>query len=397
MAFGFIFNQNNGITINVGVLIAQGDTDGITDDFSADNPLTVNRRLTVRRQLFERMRFYGQNDCVFIPYANEEQMKQDVAAHKLECAYVLTAAVEDYATDGAIITYRSPMTVTDKVLDLLTAAAYLEVMAGELGAEILIPYLDASEGTLGTEDSRTDGSLANDNRTAIAEDIQQRAEDYLQAGALMDMRLIETGRAVSVADAPYKRLLHTLTGLFGWLVALLTAMGLAGDTEKAVAVRLKTTGRRGYRLAGYAVVFSITALFLCITLCAGAWLFPGTGMGWKTEILMSLTYALALTGTSVLLASWLRADAFPAVISFVFIFGALAGGTAFDIREVLASVSFLRYFCLNYYYAYGVLGDSPWCLAAVLTVIGLVSGTLDMLTDRLLYRFIVRFSHRFSG
>lgn len=364
LALGLIFNQSTGLTIRAGVLAPE---------------------TALAQRVVSLMRYYGQKDCEIVSYADEEQMKRDVAAHRLECAYVLPAAVGE--TDGAIRTYRSPMTVTDKVLDLIVAAAYLETMAGELGAEVLTPYQSDM-----TADAVTDTST-DTGRAEIAEmaaDIQSRAEEYLRDGALMEMVLIESGADTTASEealnSPYRRLFHGLTGLFALLLALLCAMGLAGDTDKAVLNRIKSTGRGGggYGLAGCAVVFVAVALFLCLTVTAGGWVYPGLAYAWPAEVVMALAYAWALAGVSALLAGALRADAFPALISFVFIFAALLGGVFFDIREVLRAAGFTRFLFLNYYYLDGITHTAvfPWQQASLLAGVGLVAGALALRVTR---------------
>ncbi|MDR1665417.1 MAG: hypothetical protein LBR83_10945 [Clostridiales bacterium] len=345
LALGLIFNHPGGLSLRVGVL-------------ETDAPVAL--------RTLKSLRYYSEGFCEIVGYGDGETMRLDVSARKIDCAYVITPGAEGLETKGAIIAYRSPATVAGRVMDLIVAAAYLENFAGELGREVLTPLITEME---------------NVYPEKIPADLQSRADAYLKDGALMEMVLAETGGAVLNAPepAPYRRLFHGLVGLFGWLLALLCAMGLAGDTDRAVLNRLKTAGRGGwaFQFAGMCVLFAVTAAFTFVTVAAGGVFYPGLTAGMGKEILMGFSYAAALTGVASLFAALARAEAFPALIMFAFIFAALLGGAFFDIREVLAQAGFTRFLFPPYYYLEGTVGSAtgmPWPQAAILAGIGATAG-----------------------
>jgi hypothetical protein len=238
----------------------------------------------------------------------------------------------------------------------------VETRAGELGAEVLSPYGEEL------------GEVVD------AAHIQALADAYLIDGALMEMVLLESGSGAAAEEpaAPYRRLFHGLTALCALLLALVCAMRLAGDTQKAAAVRVRSAGRlgAGFVLTGGVLAGIAAGAFIGVTVSAGGLIYPGLVVDAKTEILMGTSYALALGGLTSVLTVLLKTDMFPALISFVFIFAALLGGVFFDLREVMASWAFLRFFFLNYYYLDGI-GQGPyvlpWSQAAILSGVGFIA------------------------
>jgi hypothetical protein len=182
-------------------------------------------------------------------------------------------------------------------------------------------------------------------------------------------------------------LFHSLTGLCGWLLALLCAMGLSGDTDKTVAARITSTGRNpaGYRLAGSWVLFTAVTAFTGATVWMGNLIYPGISSGFFIEWMMTVSYAACLSGFGLLLTAHVRADFFPALVTFGFIFAALLGGAFFDIREVLASASAARFFFPSYYYLEGVMAGGEGAAvpsAVILWAAGVVCGGLGLKTRR---------------
>ena len=330
IALGLIFNRETG-SIGVGVYIME-----------ADNGAYIAER-TIRS-----MEYYSKNDFAIHRYTNEEQMKQDVSARKLDCAYTLTPFTGELMTEQAIISYRSPGSIANNIVDLIMAAAYLENFAGVLAYEALQPFI--------TEMNITDSG-------DIASIIQNMADGYLIDGALMDIEFVEYGMPMTQgqASAPYRPLFHRLIGLFGLFSALLCAMGLSGDTDKTILNRLKSTGTNGwvYKLAGIAVVFIVSTVFNVTTTIAGNFLFPGLSPSAGLVFIYAISYALALSGIAVFLSTYVNNVFFPAITTFIIIFATLLGGVLFDIREIMPAAAFLRHMFPNYFYASGILGLGP--------------------------------------
>jgi hypothetical protein len=287
--------------------------------------------LRIKVGVYPAMDLYS-DDCEIIPYTDENQMRLDVAAFKLECAYA-------FPMDGGKITaYRSPWTVSGGVVDLLVAAAYVESMAGELGGEVLRPFLDTP--------------------MDIAAEVQRLTGNYLADGVLMDTVYVEIGEGVKpqTAAAPYRRLFKGLTGLLGLLLALLCGMGFT-ETEASIKNRLRAAGRNAglYNLTGMAVVFFITGLFLTGMLLIGNFLYPGVVLQIQSEIITGWAFAFASAGLAVLAGGVLKSNGIGWIV-FIFIASALFSGALFDIGEIWSAASFARFLFLNYYFTEGQTG-----------------------------------------
>jgi hypothetical protein len=333
LALGIIFNQETGMRIRVGLLDAEP-------------------------ALISRAQYYAQADCEIIVYTDLEQMKLDVAAHKLESAYVFPINENDLIT-----AYRSPWTVSGAVLDLIIAAAYVEGLAGVLGEEALAPFADRM----------------SDPDDKIDEMIQAKTENYLRDGVLMETVYVETGSGIHKGPAvPYRRLFHGLTGLFGLLLALLYAMG-TGGADTALVSRIRAAGRSagGYAMVGVAVTGFITGLFMNATVLAGGVLYPGVVQRWGTELLLGWVFAFAAAGLAMVLNKLFKSDGAGLAV-FLFIAAGLLGGAIFDIREIWANAAFTRYLFPNHYYLEGIL-QAGGLQMVVLAVIGLVSSCLCIL------------------
>lgn len=263
-----------------------------------------------------------------IRYNDRERMRQDVANRRLELAY----AAEEDGEEGLITLYVSPATVTDRVINLLVAAGYLESIAGEIGARILPSELQADENEL-----------------------QARVDEILADGPLMDRVVVIYGQEYpaqaegQTGPAPFRRLFHGMLALFGQLLAMLCALGLTGQDEREVGNRLKAVKKnKVYTLAGAAVVFALTGLIMLAVILLGLWAFPSTWV--RSDALPFLIYLLVITFISFILAIKLPDGVYPAILVLAFIFTALMGGVIFDLREVFYSVGFLRYLFPSYYY-----------------------------------------------
>jgi hypothetical protein len=313
LALGLLFNRETGLRIRVGVLANDS-------------------------ALISRVQYYAAGDCEIVVYTDIGQMKLDVAAHKLECAYMLP-----YNGHETITAFRSPWTVSDGVLDLMVAAAYIEGIAGDLGKEVLEPFRDRM----------------TDPDVNLAVPIQALVNEYLGGGALMEMIYVEPGDRVGEEPAaPYRRLFHGLTGLFGLLLALLCGMGLA-ETGTSALSRLQTAGRGagGYALAGVAVVWLTTGLFITVTVLIGNIIYPGVVLNRGMEMVTGWGFSFAMAGLAALLAKLAKNDGV-GLTAFIFIAAALLGGTVFDIREIWEAAAVTRFLFPNYYYLEGITRSS---------------------------------------
>jgi hypothetical protein len=296
LALGFVFNEESGLRFRVGVL--QPDTE---------------RAEYLTTQFIS---YAGENADVVI-YSDEERLKLDVSAHKLECAYV-------FGFDRAVA-YRSEWTVADKVFDLCAAASYTGKLAGELGAEVL-------------------------GEETLTDEIQARADEYLNDGPLMGIEyatretsspIQQTGQA-----APYRSLFHRLLGL----AALLPAMFYAMSASYGVAAEARLKAERIFKIAGFLTALVLSFTFIVLTLIIGNLLFPGVVLSWPQSLLTAFALAWAGAGISALLAAFVPPDAFPAVIALAVILAAIFGGAVFNMREVYAQAGFISYLFPNYYY-----------------------------------------------
>lgn len=326
LALGLLFNNPGGVSIQIGIL-------------HSGDPVSTH--------VENSLRAYGGMDWTIVTYTDIEQLRQDVAARRLELGYVLMES-------GTIHVYISPATMTSSVSNLLVAAAYLETIAGEIGAETLAVHIEAE-----------------------AEFIQARAESYLAYGPLMERILIVHGTAGEVTEAaPYRRLFHGLTVLFAWALALLYAM----NNDNAAFRRVQMAGRGlTYILSGVGTVYVLCGVVVFVTIAAGEWLYPGIWMG--HEFLAILAYLWAISGLAVLLSFWLREELFPPIFSLLFLAKALIGGVIFDLREILDTVSFIRFLFPSHYYMMAVEAPNLGAVG-VLFMVGLIAITLAVTKGR---------------
>ena len=314
LALGLIFNRPGGLSIQIGVW----------HDGSAR-----------MQRIEESLRAYGGTDWTLIVYTDADIMRNDVAARRLEMAYLLT--------DERILVYTSPMTVMDNVTNLLVAAAFLEQTAGAVGAQALLRYTDlAPEG--------------------LAVAVQARVDDYLADGPFMERVVVTHGlpAAAAATDAPFRRLFQGLTALATLVFALLCAKNFTRADEKALRFRVHRRGRgASYVLANVATTFVLAGGLMTATLVAGAVLYPGV---WHVGALpVALWYAGAVSGLSVLAALTVRETLFPVLFSTAFLFTALLGGVVFDLREVLRAMGGLRFAFPSHYF----MNDNPGALAGI--------------------------------
>jgi len=289
LAMGAVFGRSDGFSIQIGV-------------YGAD------------ARVFDSLAAYGAEDWSLRRYYDRVQLRNDVANRRLELGYVFT--------DGGILLYASPATVTDRVTNLLVAAAHLETVAGEVGARVL-PSVSAA-------------------------DIQALVDGYLADGPLMDRLVVVHGDGVVLRAVPFRRLFHGLFALFAQLLAMLCALGTA---ERDVMRRLRVVGRGKvalYVFAGFAAVFVMTGAVMAVSAAAGAVFFPGVWV--MGDVFPALVYLLVVCAAAFGLVLVLPDGVYPAVLALGFVFTALMGGVLFDLREVLGAVSFLRYFFPSHYY-----------------------------------------------
>ena len=300
LALGLLFAEPGNISIQIGI-------------YGADT------------RIEESLRIYGDTDWTLTRYTNREELKQDVANRRLELGYAFE--------ENMIILYTSPATVTDRVTNLLVAAAYLETISGDIGARTLRFHTEAD-----------------------AADIQSRAEGFLANGLLMERVVAVYSSGVGEADErfediSFRRLFHGLLALFTQLLVMLCAMSFAGKNEKDIFRRIIAIDRKKgaiYILSGLGAVAVLTGCVMAITILTGTWMFPGVWIA--QDILPLAVYLLIISGLATGLAMCLPEGVYPGVLVVSFIFTALMGGVIFDLREVLESVGFLRFLFPSYYY-----------------------------------------------
>ena len=290
IALGLLFNDAGGVSIQVGVY---GGGENI----------------------------YGESAWTIVRYEDRERLRQDVSNRRLELGYAFEG--------DSIILYTSPATVTNRVTNLMVAAALLKNTSGEIGAGVLSYYgIDAD-----------------------AADIQARVDAYLEGGALMEKVVLTYGSGAEseVLLVPFRRLFHGMLALFAQLLAMLCAMGLSGKRERNILQHVKIAGREKlYVFSGFAVLLLLVKTVMVITVLAGALIFPGVWV-WQ-DIFPALIYLFAICSLALILAMTLPEGAFPAVLTMSFIFTALMGGVVFDLREVFEVIAFLRFLFPSHYY-----------------------------------------------
>lgn len=310
LGLGFLFSQPAGLSINIGI-------------YGSDT------------RIAESLRAYGSTDWTLIQFTDREALRQNIANRRLELGYA-------FGDDG-ITLYVSPAAVTDRVANLLVAAAYLETTAGDIGARSLNPFMAVD----------ADAHLT----------IQNRADAFLTHGPLMERVVIVHENAstnlpdesVTTGKVTFRRLFHGLLALFSQLLAMLCAMHFANKSERNILRQMKAAGKGkgvAYTLSGAGVVFVLTGIVMTAVVIFGGLLFPGVWVA--GDVLPLLAYLIVVSGLAVGLARWLPDGVYPGVLVMGFVFTALMGGVFFDLREVLAGVGWLRFLFPAYYYMMGV-------------------------------------------
>ncbi|MCL2664055.1 MAG: hypothetical protein FWE82_00435 [Defluviitaleaceae bacterium] len=332
---GTVLPNGGGLGINVGAMAAGG----------AQSVAALNA-----------MQMFAGSDCIITVYEDEEQMRLDTAAMKLACSYLFA--------DGGVTAYRSPMSATDFMTDLLAASAHVHSRSGEISAAPLYPYREIFYGH-GVAD--------------IPAAVQSIAEEILSGGLLLeyvyiDGSVYESGARVEQAPQTYgaaegaAALCALLAALFAPLAALFAQAGTGNasgvfSSNKKKETRLRSAGVSGVllNLSDSAAVF--VSSFLCLALIAAARVLflPGPHYGLYGEFLRAAAYSFALAGFCALLFDIVPAGMYVAAVMLIFVSAALFGGAFFDFGEIFSSLEFVRYFFINYYFMQGMHG----CLAAI--------------------------------
>ncbi|MCL1998813.1 MAG: hypothetical protein FWG65_08605 [Turicibacter sp.] len=252
-----------------------------------------------------------------VEYVDLRQMRQDVANRRLELAYAFHAE--------GITVYVSPMTLSERVTNLVVASAYLEQVAGEVAARALALHMDAD----------------------VAE-LNRRVSEILADGDLMERVVIVHNEAGIEPPMPFRRMFHGLLALFLQLVVMILALGIR--SEKEILVKLANISRKKwflYHLSGVFVIFSLTTIFATISVFLATILFSGVWV--LADLLPGFIYVVILSATVYFISQNFQ-KFYPALIVGSFIFTTLMGGVIFDLREIFYDVGFLRWFFISTYY-----------------------------------------------
>ena len=272
---------------------------------------------------------YMSDDAEVTVYTDEQTLADDVAKWKLECGYVLNA-------DSSIARYVSPQSITADVADIMLVIALMRTNSGEYGYEIvskLLPNIDKDE---------------------MIADITHRTEERLDSGERMEVEAHIKG-ADPAAPAPVQSRRAPLFGIaavFAFLIGLLFAMSMADERKSGIYKALKASGAnlQQYMLYNMASVFVAVLGFLLISLVV-------LGIGaWAADIALCICYALAVAALSSCAALLLPKLAFPALLSFSLISCMLFGGVAFDIGEIVAWISPIKYVFITSYFIEAING-----------------------------------------
>ena len=276
----------------------------------------------------------GGEDINVIHYDSLADLRRDVANRRLEMGYAITNG-----ENIAVTVYTSPVTLTDRVVNLLFAATMLERQAGDIGANSIAAFLDAD-----------------------AAAIQARVNEFLADGVLMERNIVNLNAHLSDGQAhqlneqtaatvvPFRRLFHGLLALFAQLTAMLCAIEFTKKSEKAIATRIKNIGSRPYItycLAGWLAIFTLTAVVMTAAILPVSVLLAGTWV--LGDIVPFASYLLVVSAVALLLTKTPQ-SVYPSVLVVSFIFTALLGGIIFDLREVLQEWAFLRLMFPSSYY-----------------------------------------------
>ncbi|MCL1989228.1 MAG: hypothetical protein FWG64_14835 [Firmicutes bacterium] len=273
--------------------------------------------LAIQVGIYGNTTINGGDDITIINYDNLENLHRDVANRRLELAYVISNE-----NPPTVTVYTSPVTLTERVVNLLLAATLLEPRTGEVGAESLPFDADAAA-------------------------IQARVNEFLADGVLMERNVISINETAT-PTVPFRRLFHGLLALFAQLTAMLCATEFT--KQKIIANRIKIISNRkyvSYTLAGWLAIFMLTATIMSTAILPVALLLPGVWI--FSDFYIFTLYMLIISGLTLLLTKLPQA-AYSSVLVVGFIFTALMGGIIFDLREMLQEFAFLRLIFPSTYY-----------------------------------------------
>ena len=349
LSAGLLFDQHSGMRARIGITLQH-------------DPLS--------ERFYHNLLRYGADHIEIVLYDNPSQMAQDTASQKIACGYELPLYLENRHANPDIHAYRSPLSLTDGLTDFLVAVAYIETLSGHIGAEVLAPYINIAE--------------QEHDMSYHAASIEAIARSYLAEGVLMEYESFEHGAINgdnhSHRNAPYTRVFHGLVGLFGLLISMLLAAGIHKENSNDISLRFTAAGfRRSY--AVYSKVlgsFAIIMVYLAITLFAGKILYPSILDVSLVGLAAPISYGFALAALTVCFAQ-VHDKALHGLTLLIFVFATLLGGTFFEIREILASIWFVRYSFINAHYLDAALGS--WSAIGIMGAFGIFTVIILALTS----------------
>lgn len=290
-------------------------------------------------------------EVVTYPAHERQAMENDVAKGRLECAYVI---------DGdELVLIKSPVTMSDQVLNVALVSVLVETMSGELGYNVLKPFFPAT------------------SKHKIVTDIQQRADAYASTGSFMDMETIWVGEdPAAVREVNFmQRVFHGITALFVLFLSLLGALTLAAECKSRFFLRIiaSGTGLGTYLAANVLVLFTVNLGFFFLSGVFGA--LGGLPLySLATELVMAISFSAAAAGLSLGLAVLIGDDAvFAPLLIFLFVTVALFGNVFFPLTEVIAYLNPLPYILLTGFYMAGLEKAIPLAEAVSLLICAIVS------------------------
>jgi hypothetical protein len=282
---------------------------------------------------------YIEDEAVIVFYETEKELIKDVMKNKIECGYIVQDIIQ--GNKSPITLFKSSLTTTSQIFDIMMAASVIQTKSGELGYNVLKKH------------------FPNENMKDIKKEIQDNANLYLKDGLFMEINIIDVE---SIKDKPvdnnrYKKILHGLISIFSVLVTLIACATISDEIGDNMYNKLKSSGISlfTYFFGSGIAIFIINIFIFIISLSIlsiidTSILYKGI---WETLYTVTYCFAISLFGILITLKFKIN-NYYTSIITFLFICTAIFGNTIINLEEILSIVAPIKYLFLSNYYSTGL-------------------------------------------
>ncbi len=295
-------------------------------------------------QLIEKLSGQGSRDGMFSFYQceNEQQLKEDVAAKRAECGYVIGEDLREKLNQGEkkrlITVWSAPSTVTASLSTETVFAALMELY----GRELTKGYAMSGEAFSAL------GKPGTERRAEVSDKAGILYDKWMEQGGTFQFQYVyqTTGESGSEALAPSVFPVRGIGAVAVFAAGLYSAVVLMRDEKRGLFVRLGYRQKLPCRLASLTAPVALMALSALLALYAG-----GEAAGVLREGAAMLLYGVAVLAMAWVLKLLLPSpDLLCCLIPF-FLLGSLIFCPVFlDIGALVPELEVMGKLFLPYYY-----------------------------------------------